>query len=79
MTSSIVSGRLVSKTGRYKPFMIAGVVVTALGIWLLSRMTVDTSRPGALDEAVPELHVALMSATTSATPPIPLTVWSDFV
>src|SRR5204863_8324525 len=44
MGSSIVAGRLVSKTGNYKPFMIGGVVVTMLGIWLLSRMHADTSR-----------------------------------
>lgn len=44
MASSIVSGRLVTKTGFYKPYMLGGIVVTALGIWLLSRMTVDTSR-----------------------------------
>jgi len=44
MGSSIVSGRLVTKGGSYKPFMIGGVIVTALGIWLLSRMTVETSR-----------------------------------
>jgi EmrB/QacA subfamily drug resistance transporter len=44
MASSIVAGRLVSKTGNYKPFMIGGVVVTMLGIWLLSRMHADTSR-----------------------------------
>jgi EmrB/QacA subfamily drug resistance transporter len=44
MVSSIVSGRLVTKTGLYKPYMIGGVIVTAVGIWLLSQMTVDTSR-----------------------------------
>jgi EmrB/QacA subfamily drug resistance transporter len=44
MISSIVSGRMVTRTGRYKPFMIAGVVVTALGIFLLSRMHMDTTR-----------------------------------
>src|SRR6185295_17110380 len=38
MLSSILSGRLVSRTGQYKPFMIGGVVVTALGIFLLSQM-----------------------------------------
>lgn len=43
MISSIASGRLVSRTGTYKPFMIAGVLTAALGIWLLSRMHADTS------------------------------------
>jgi EmrB/QacA subfamily drug resistance transporter len=44
MLSSIGSGRLVSRTGTYKPYMIGGVLVTALGIFLLSQMTVATSR-----------------------------------
>ena len=44
MASSILSGRLVSKTGTYKAYMISGVVVTALGIWLLSQMNAETSR-----------------------------------
>ena len=42
--SSIISGRMVSKSGKYKGFMIGGVVVTFVGIWLLSRMHADTSR-----------------------------------
>ncbi len=44
MLSSIGSGRLVSKTGTYKPLMIGGVLMTALGIWLLSQMNAHTPR-----------------------------------
>jgi MFS family permease len=44
MLSSIVSGRLVTRTGKYKPFMLAGVAVTFIGILLLSRMHASTSR-----------------------------------
>ena len=44
MGSSILSGRLVSRTGIYKPYMIGGVLVTALGIWLLSQMHAETTR-----------------------------------
>ncbi len=44
LVSSIISGRLVTRTGRYKPFMIGGIVVTLIGIWLLGQMTADTSR-----------------------------------
>lgn len=44
MLSSILSGRLVSRTGTYKPLMIGGVLVTALGIWLLSQMHTGTPR-----------------------------------
>ncbi|HEX3888859.1 MAG TPA: MDR family MFS transporter [Phenylobacterium sp.] len=43
-TSSILCGRLVSQTGKYKGFMIGGVMVTFLGIWLLSRMHAETTR-----------------------------------
>jgi MFS family permease len=41
---SIIAGRLVSRTGQYKPLMLGGVVLTFLGIYLLSRMHADTSR-----------------------------------
>jgi EmrB/QacA subfamily drug resistance transporter len=43
-TSSILCGRMVSQTGKYKGFMIGGIVVTFLGIWLLSRMHAETTR-----------------------------------
>jgi hypothetical protein len=42
--SSILCGRMVSKTGKYKAFMIGGVIVTFAGIWLLSRMHAETTR-----------------------------------
>ncbi|WP_293677938.1 MDR family MFS transporter [uncultured Phenylobacterium sp.] len=45
MGSSMLSGRLVSRTGTYKAYMVGGIVVTALGVWLLSQMTADTTRP----------------------------------
>ncbi|MFL5296893.1 MAG: MDR family MFS transporter [Phenylobacterium sp.] len=44
MGSSIAAGRVVTRTGAYKPLMIAGILVTIVGIWLLSRMHADTSR-----------------------------------
>jgi hypothetical protein len=44
MISSTVSGRLVTRTGKYKPFMLGGVLVTFLGIWLMSRMHAGTTR-----------------------------------
>lgn len=43
MLSSIVCGRLVARTGFYRPFMLGGVAVTGFGIFLLSRMSVETS------------------------------------
>ncbi len=44
MVSSIFSGRIISRTGRYKVFPIAGTLVIALGLYLLSTMHVGTSR-----------------------------------
>ena len=43
LTTSIVSGQLISRTGRYKIFPVVGTAIVALGLFLLSRMTVDTS------------------------------------
>jgi EmrB/QacA subfamily drug resistance transporter len=45
ITASIVSGQLVSKTGRYKPFMIGGGLTLAVGVWLLSHINANTSTP----------------------------------
>ena len=41
--SSTAAGQLVSRTGRYKPPMIAGALLLLLGVALLSRVTVHTS------------------------------------
>jgi EmrB/QacA subfamily drug resistance transporter len=43
LASSIVSGQLISRTGRYKVFPVVGTAVMTLGLALLSRTTVDTS------------------------------------
>jgi EmrB/QacA subfamily drug resistance transporter len=45
LAASIISGRTISRLGRYKAFPIAGTAVTALGMFLLSRLRVDTA-PG---------------------------------
>jgi EmrB/QacA subfamily drug resistance transporter len=42
--SSILCGRMVSRTGKYKGFMLGGIAVTFVGIWLLSRMHAETTR-----------------------------------
>jgi EmrB/QacA subfamily drug resistance transporter len=44
MGSSILSGRFVTRTGKYKALMLGGIAVTFVGIFLLSRMTAETSR-----------------------------------
>ena len=43
MTSSIGSGNLISRTGRYKVFPIVGTTVMAFGLYLLSTMTPSTT------------------------------------
>ncbi|MGW8360415.1 MFS transporter [Streptomyces wedmorensis] len=44
VVASVVSGRLISRTGRYKVYPVAGGAVSVLGMWLLSRMDADTPR-----------------------------------
>lgn len=41
--ASMISGRLISKTGHYKPFPIIGTLVLAFGLWLFSHLSLDTS------------------------------------
>ncbi len=40
--ASIVTGQLISRTGRYKIFGIVGLAIASLGMFLLSRLTVET-------------------------------------
>ncbi|MFH8622980.1 MFS transporter [Streptomyces vietnamensis] len=42
--ASVVSGQLISRTGHYKIYPVIGGAVSALGMWLLSRMDTDTPR-----------------------------------
>jgi len=42
LTASIASGRVITRIGRYKPFPIAGTAITTVGLFLLSRLEVDT-------------------------------------
>ncbi|GAA2972076.1 MFS transporter [Streptomyces drozdowiczii] len=42
--ASVVSGQLISRTGRYRVYPIAGSAVSAVGMWLLSRLGTDTPR-----------------------------------
>jgi EmrB/QacA subfamily drug resistance transporter len=46
IAAAIVSGRLVTTTGRYKPFMLAGAVFITFGIFLLTRIDAHTTLPG---------------------------------
>lgn len=42
--ASVVSGQLISRTGRYRVYPLAGSAVSAVGMWLLSRLETGTSR-----------------------------------
>jgi hypothetical protein len=44
MTTSIASGRIITRTGRYKMFPIVGMAIAAVGMLLLSTMDPSTSR-----------------------------------
>ena len=48
LLTSIVSGQVISRTGRYKLFPIGGTLVMAVGLFLLSRMSPATSTLAAL-------------------------------
>jgi EmrB/QacA subfamily drug resistance transporter len=43
LTTSILSGQLISRTGRYRIFPIAGTALMTVGLALLSRLNVGTS------------------------------------
>ncbi|MFZ0089365.1 MAG: MFS transporter [Solirubrobacteraceae bacterium] len=44
LITSISSGQIISRTGRYKPFPIAGTAIMVVGLWLLSTMDPHTTR-----------------------------------
>jgi MFS family permease/predicted transcriptional regulator len=44
LVTSIASGQLISKTGKYKIFPVIGTIVMVVGLFLLSRMTAHTTR-----------------------------------
>ena len=44
MSMSILSGKVISRTGRYKAWPVAGMAVATVGMYLLSRMDTSTGR-----------------------------------
>ncbi|MET9508183.1 MFS transporter [Streptomyces flavidovirens] len=44
VVASIVTGHLISRTGRYRLYPVVGSACAVVGIWLLSRLEADTSR-----------------------------------
>jgi EmrB/QacA subfamily drug resistance transporter len=43
LVSSVISGQLISRTGRYKLFPVIGTAVMTVGLFLLSRLSIDNS------------------------------------
>ena len=43
MSGSVVSGQTISRTGRYRKWPIAGLTLLVIGVFLLSRISADTS------------------------------------
>ncbi|MEV0169970.1 MFS transporter [Streptomyces sp. NPDC050803] len=54
--ASVVAGQLISHTGRYKIYPVLGGALSVAGMWLLSRLDVDT----------PRLHYSLWMAVLGA-------------
>ncbi|GAA3150453.1 MFS transporter [Streptomyces echinatus] len=54
--ASVIGGQLISHTGRYKVFPVLGGAVSAVGMWLLSRLQTDT----------PRLHYSIWMAVLGA-------------
>ncbi|MGE5597278.1 MAG: MDR family MFS transporter [Hyphomicrobiales bacterium] len=44
LSTSIAAGQLITRTGRYRVFPIAGTAIASVGLFLLSTMDADTSR-----------------------------------
>jgi EmrB/QacA subfamily drug resistance transporter len=45
IASSIISGQLVARTGRYKPILLGGIALMAIGLALMSQLRVDVQLP----------------------------------
>ncbi|GHI02957.1 MFS transporter [Streptomyces cellostaticus] len=54
--ASVIGGQLISHTGRYKVFPVLGGALSAVGMWLLSRLEADT----------PRLHYSIWMAVLGA-------------
>ncbi|MGX1273281.1 MFS transporter [Streptomyces phaeoluteigriseus] len=56
VVTSVVSGQLITHTGRYRVYPVLGGALAVLGMWLLSRLETDT----------PRLHYSLWMAVLGA-------------
>lgn len=43
LSASIISGRIISKTGKYRKFPLIGTALLTLGLWLFSHLSLTTS------------------------------------
>ncbi|MFQ3544978.1 MDR family MFS transporter [Halobacillus rhizosphaerae] len=48
VVTSTIGGQLITKTGRYKIFAIIGLIVMSIGMFLMSRMSVDSTLFGVI-------------------------------
>ncbi|WP_329306053.1 MFS transporter [Streptomyces sp. NBC_01260] len=61
VAASVVSGQLISRTGRYRVYPIVGSALAAVGMWLLSRLETDTPRlEYSISQAVLGLGIGLI-------------------
>lgn len=42
VSTSVISGRLISNSGRYRAYPIAGMAIVCVGLWLMSRLNTTT-------------------------------------
>jgi EmrB/QacA subfamily drug resistance transporter len=64
VSAVIVSGQIVTRTGRYKVFPIVGSALSLVGFWMLTRLTVDsTSGEATLAMVVIGLGIGQMMQT----------------
>jgi EmrB/QacA subfamily drug resistance transporter len=62
--ASIASGQIISRTGRYKIFPIAGTIIVLVGFWLLTRLSVNSTNGIAIfDMVVVGLGMGLLAQT----------------
>ncbi len=64
VAASIITGQLISRTGRYKIFGIVGLPIAATGMFFLSRLTVETSNGSVA------LYMILLGVGLGATMPL---------
>lgn len=64
VTASAISGQIISRTGKYKALAIGGTIITVLGMFFFSWMTVDTSNAQLIT------HMVILGAGLGSTMPI---------